>query len=36
MNCILNVSVLQYEPNNMTAKEFYPLILEKLHQQNMC
>ncbi|XP_065169516.1 uncharacterized protein [Atheta coriaria] len=27
--------ILQYEPNNMTAKEFYPLILEKLHQQNM-
>jgi len=22
--------VLQYEPNNATAKEFYPLILEKL------
>lgn len=24
--------VLQYEPNNSTAKEFYPLILEKLQQ----
>lgn len=22
--------VLQYEPNNATAKEFYPLILDKL------
>lgn len=25
------VSVLQYEPNNATAKEFYPFIVEKLH-----
>lgn len=25
------VSVLQYEPNNTTAKEFYPFIVEKLH-----
>ena len=24
------VSVLQYEPNNATAKEFYPFIVEKL------
>ncbi|XP_076252265.1 uncharacterized protein LOC143191255 [Rhynchophorus ferrugineus] len=24
--------ILQYEPNNATAKEFYPLILEKLKQ----
>ncbi|EEZ97312.1 glutamate-rich protein 2 [Tribolium castaneum] len=24
--------ILQYEPNNATAKEFYPLILEKLQQ----
>ncbi|XP_019865760.1 uncharacterized protein LOC109594935 isoform X2 [Aethina tumida] len=24
--------ILQYEPNNSTAKEFYPLILEKLQQ----
>ncbi|XP_037949985.1 clumping factor A [Teleopsis dalmanni] len=23
--------ILQYEPNNATAKEFYPLILDKLH-----
>ncbi|KAL1505884.1 hypothetical protein ABEB36_005339 [Hypothenemus hampei] len=25
--------ILQYEPNNATAKEFYPLILEKLKQK---
>ncbi|XP_060524094.1 uncharacterized protein LOC132700647 [Cylas formicarius] len=25
--------ILQYEPNNATAKEFYPLILEKLKHQ---
>ncbi|KAJ3641335.1 hypothetical protein Zmor_027847 [Zophobas morio] len=27
--------ILQYEPNNATAKEFYPLILEKLKQSNL-
>jgi len=27
---LLLVSVLQYEPNNATAKEFYPFIVEKL------
>lgn len=26
--------ILQYEPNNATAKEFYPLILEKLQHIN--
>ncbi|XP_017782353.1 PREDICTED: nucleoplasmin-like protein ANO39 [Nicrophorus vespilloides] len=26
--------ILQYEPNNVTAKEFYPLILEKLQMMN--
>ncbi|CAG9823216.1 unnamed protein product [Phaedon cochleariae] len=26
--------ILQYEPNNATAKEFYPLILEKLQHTN--
>ena len=30
VNLFIFVSVLQYEPNNATAKEFYPLILEKL------
>lgn len=34
--CLISFSfsfaVLQYEPNNATAKEFYPLILEKLNQ----
>uniref|UniRef100_A0A0A9Z976 Glutamate-rich protein 2 n=1 Tax=Lygus hesperus TaxID=30085 RepID=A0A0A9Z976_LYGHE len=24
--------ILQYEPNHVTAKEFYPLIMEKLNQ----
>ncbi|XP_057668983.1 acidic leucine-rich nuclear phosphoprotein 32 family member E isoform X1 [Diorhabda carinulata] len=26
--------ILQYEPNNSTAKEFYPLIIEKLQMMN--
>ncbi|XP_074032278.1 uncharacterized protein [Leptinotarsa decemlineata] len=26
--------ILQYEPNNAAAKEFYPLIIEKLQQTN--
>lgn len=30
------VSVLHYEPNNATAKEFYPLILEKLQKVSVC
>lgn len=31
---LLYFPVLQYEPNNATAKEFYPLILEKLQLQH--
>jgi hypothetical protein len=30
------ISVLQYEPNNATAKEFYPLIVEKLQLSEYC
>lgn len=41
MNCILRfvptikaVAVLDYEPNNKTAKDFYPQLLSKVNEQN--